>query len=263
MSVKTAISQVSPGKILVRGYNLADMIGEYSYGDMVYLFMTGELPRAHEGDLLEAMLVSSVDHGLTAPSTHTARAVANCGVPVQAALAAGVTAIGEHHGGAGEACARILQEATREQPDAPLEELAAHIVAEARRQGKRLPGFGHRYHNPDPRAGKLLALADAWGISGRHVALARAIVAQLAEVTGRALPMNVDGAIAALISDMGIDWRYGKAVFILGRVAGMAAHVHEEMLTGKPFKFIAPVQAEYVGPAERPVPKRRPVAPSA
>ena len=245
-----------PGKLLIRGYNVADLLGEYSFGDTVYLLMTGDLPEGHEGELLEAMLVSSVDHGLTPPSTHTARAVANCGVPVQAAIAAGVTAIGEYHGGAGEACARILQEAVAGNPDAAPEEIAGGIVRSYRERRERVPGFGHRFHNPDPRAEKLLALADGWKVSGKHVAVARAISSKLTEAAGKPLPMNVDGAIAALISDMGIDWRYGKVVFILSRVAGMAAHVHEEILTGKPFRFIAPVDAEYVGPAERPVPRK-------
>jgi len=100
----------------------------------------------------------------------------------------------------------------------------------------------------------LLSLADEWGISGTHVALAQAIVVALQAATGRSLPMNVDGALAALISDMGIGWRYGKALFIIARTAGLAAHVHEETTTGKPFKFFAPTDAEYVGPPERPVP---------
>ncbi|MFH1929714.1 MAG: citrate/2-methylcitrate synthase [Chloroflexota bacterium] len=169
-------------------------------------------------------------------------------------MAAGVSAIGEYHGGAGEACARMLQEAALAHPETSPDALARDIVEDFRRGGRRIPGFGHRIHDPDPRAVRLLSLADEWGISGPHVALARAIVAGLLAATGRSLPMNVDGALAALISDMGIDWRYGKALFIVARTAGLAAHVHEETTTGKPFKFFAPTDAEYVGPPERPVP---------
>ncbi len=251
MPIKTAISQILPGKILIRGYNLAEFIGRRSFGDIVYLLFTGELPQEREGEMIEAILVSSADHGLTPPSTHTARAVANVGNPFQAAMAAGILAIGEHHGGAGEACAYLLQESVRAYPDDLPDALATRVVAEARAQKRRLPGFGHRFHNPDPRAEQLLALANELGISGKHVALAQAIAKELERTTGRALPLNVDGAIAAILSDMGLDWRYGKALFIIGRAAGMAAHVYEEMATGTPFKFIAPLDVEYVGVKER------------
>ncbi|HYN87521.1 MAG TPA: citrate/2-methylcitrate synthase, partial [Ardenticatenaceae bacterium] len=178
-SVQTAISQVHPDRILVRGYSLADMAGVYSFGDVIYLLITKELPQGREGQLIEAMLVCCAEHSINAPSTHVARAVANCGVPLQSAVAAGVSAVGENHGGAGEACARILQEAVAADGEAPPETVAAAIVADWRRNGRRLPGFGHRFHDPDPRAERLLALADEWGLSGPHVALARAIVAEL------------------------------------------------------------------------------------
>lgn len=257
MSVKTSIAQLHPDRILLRGYNLVDMAASYSFGDTVYLMIMRELPPGREGDLLEAMLVMSVVHGINSPSTHTARAVANCGVPLQTAVAAGISAIGEHHGGAGEACARLLQEAIVAHPDKSVDELAIEIVANARQNKQRLPGFGHRFHNPDPRTEQLFAMADAWGISGLHVALGRSIVAELEKSTGRLLPMNVDGAIAALISDMGMNWRYGKAIFIMGRAAGLVAHVQEELTTGKPFRFIAPVDDEYVGSGERPLPKKK------
>jgi citrate synthase len=254
--VQTAISQVFSDRILVRGYSLTAMAGTYSFGDVVYLLMTGELPLGQEGEMIEAILVACVEHSINAPSTHTARAVANTGAPLQTAVAAGVSAIGEHHGGAGEACARLLQETIQAHPTATPDELAARVTADFRQRGQRLPGFGHRFHDPDPRAQQLLALADAKGISSVHVALARAMVTALHEATGRSLPLNVDGALAALLSDMGIGWRYGKALFIIGRTAGLAAHACEEQMTGKPFQFAARVEAEYIGPVERPLPPR-------
>ncbi|MCK5919410.1 MAG: citryl-CoA lyase [Methylococcales bacterium] len=251
MSVQTKIAQLHPDRILVHGYNLAEMGGRRSFGDTVYLLMTGELPTGREVDLLDAMLVMTAVHGINSPSTHTARAVANCGVPLQTAVAAGISAIGEHHGGAGEACARLLQEAVGGDGKMPAFELAQKVVAEARANKQRLPGFGHRFHDPDPRAERLILLANEWGISGRFTTLAQAIVVALREATGRSLPLNVDGALAALISDMGMDWRMGKAIFILGRTAGLIAHVQEELAEGKPFQFIQGVEAAYVGRGER------------
>ncbi len=247
MTVQTKIAELHPDRILVHGYDLTEMGGCFSFGDTVYLLLMGELPPGREGDLLEAMLVVTAVHGINSPSTHTVRAVANCGVPLQTAVAAGVSAIGDKHGGAGEACARILQEAVAAHPDTSSQELARQIVADARAKKQRLPGFGHRFHNPDPRAQRLLALAEEWGISGRFTAVAQAIVTQLHETTGRSLPLNVDGALAALISDMGMDWRMGKAIFILGRTAGFIAHTQEELATGKPFQFINGVDVDYVG----------------
>ena len=173
------------------------------------------------------------------------------GSPVQTALAAGISAIGEHHGGAGEACARLLQEAVSAAPtEADLDAVARGIVTSARQRGERLPGFGHRFHDPDPRAVYLLALAQELGIAGRHTALAQALVRVLHAETGRSLPLNVDGALAALISDMGFDWRLGKGFFIVARTAGLLAHVHEEMTTGKPLKFAPVADVRYTGPAE-------------
>ncbi|MFN2136094.1 MAG: citryl-CoA lyase, partial [Candidatus Promineifilaceae bacterium] len=244
-------------RILAGGYDLVQMAGRYSFGDTLYLLIMGELPPGREGDMLEAMLVISAVHGVNSPSTHTTRAVANCGVPLQTAVAAGVSAIGDFHGGAGEACARLLQETAAAHPDLSTQELAGLIVADARAEKRRLPGFGHRIHDPDPRAERLLALGSEWGISGAYVALARAIVVELRAATGRSLPLNVDGALAALISDMGMHWRMGKGIFIVGRTAGFVAHAQEEIQTGKPFQFIEPVDVQYTGSPERPLPARR------
>jgi citrate synthase len=252
--VNTSITAIKPGQILVRGYDLCEMMGRLSYAEVVFLLLAERLPADAEGRVFEALLVSSVDHGLDAPSTHVARTTASCGVPAQAAIAAGINAIGDSHGGAGEQCARILQEALAAHPQADLQELARSLVAEHRLGGERLPGFGHRVHDPDPRAVRLLALADAEGISGRHVALARALEEVLSEAAGRSLPMNVDGAIAAVLSDLGIDWRFGKSIFIISRVAGLAAQVHEQMTAGKPLQFARPVRAAYSGPPPRSLP---------
>lgn len=250
-TLETGISQVFPDRILVRGYNVVDLAKGHSFGDMLYLLLRGELPPGQEGRLIEAMLVLMAEHSINAPSIHAARTVASCGSPVQTSIAAGISAIGEHHGGAGEACARILQEAiTAAAPNVDLDTIARQIVTEARKRGERLPGFGHRFHDPDPRAVYLLALAEELGIAGPHTALAQALVGVLHAETGRSLPLNVDGALAALISDMGFDWRLGKGFFIVARSTGLLAHVHEEMTTGKPLKFAPVAEVNYVGPPE-------------
>lgn len=272
MAVKTRISKATPDRILVAGYNLVDLVGRTSFGEMVYLLMTGSLPKGHEGDLVEAMLVCCAEHSITSPSTHVARAVANCGTNLQSAVAAGISALGENHGGAGEALARAMQEVgagftpapgTDARPNpgagarpAPTETavLARAVIESFRQKGLRVPGIGHRLHNPDPRSVRLFELAAEWGLAGQYSRLGMEIARQVSAEAGRVLPLNVDGALACLLSDIGVHWHYAKAVFIIARSAGLSAHVVEEMETGIPFKFIPPQEVEYSGPPERPAP---------
>src|SRR5262245_35417265 len=89
-----------------------------SLGDVVYLTFTGELPKGNEGRLLEMILVSSTDHSVLAPSIDATRFAASAGTPLQAAVAAGVIALGEHHGGAIEQAAKLLQESVASGRDA-------------------------------------------------------------------------------------------------------------------------------------------------
>ncbi len=247
---KTQISHVQPDEILVRGYPIEQLTEAYSFGEVVYLLLTGELPSGKQGKLVEAILVTSCDHGLASPSVDAVRFVASSGVPLQTAVAAGVSAIGQWHGGAIEPCARMLQQAVKQG------QAAVELFAELRAAGQRLPGFGHRVHACDPRAVVLLDLADKWGLLGPHTTLARQLEEASEPVLGRHLNMNVDGAIAALMCDMEIDPALGKAFFIIGRAPGYVAHAHEQVTQERPFKAADPSDITYTGPAKRPVPKR-------
>jgi len=244
--VKTAITRIAPGEIDLRGHALVDLMGNHSFSEVVFLLLSGRLPDPKEARLLDAVLVSCVDHGVNAPSAFVARTVASCGSPVQTAIAAGISAVGEHHGGAGEACARLLQGAVARVGEAGLEAGAQEIVQTYRSIDERLPGFGHRVHNPDPRAERLFALAQELGLWGLHSRLLIAIQAAWLDAVGKTLPVNVDGAIAGILSDLGFDWRLGKSFFIIARSAGLAAHVHEQITTGKPLQFAPAVEVEFL-----------------
>ena len=111
---KTAISKVEPNKILVRGYNLMDLVGNYSYTDLAYLLWRGELPSRDQSRMMDALLTVCLEHSLNAPSVNATRFVASCGVPLQTAVSAGVAAVGEWHGGAIEHAARVFQEGSLE-----------------------------------------------------------------------------------------------------------------------------------------------------
>lgn len=247
---KTAITKIQANQILIRGYPVQELARKRSFGDTVFLLLTGELPGGREGELVEAILVCCCDHGLLAPSTNAVRFVASCGVPLQAAVAAGVCAIGDDHGGAIEPLARMLGRAAAGELD-----LKRHL-AELKRGGRRMPGLGHPVHTADPRTIVLLKLADQWGLSGAHVRLARELEAATEFIVGKHLPLNVDGVIAALMMDMKISPVYGKAFFIISRAAGYVAHACEQQLHEKPFKEVPIEEISYTGPALRPVPPR-------
>lgn len=243
--IKTGITRIAPGEIDLRGYALVDLMGKHSYSEVIFLMLSGRFPDARELRMLDAILVSCVDHGINAPSIFVARTVASCGSPVQTSIAAGISAIGDHHGGAGEACAKLLQENVALAGQKGLESRAMGIVKSFLSKEKRLPGFGHRVHNPDPRSERLFTLAKENGSMGIHSQMLFAIQAAWLNETGKLLPINVDGAIAGILSDLGFDWRLGKSFFIISRTVGLAAHVHEQMTTGKPLQFAPEVETEY------------------
>ena len=130
-------------------------------------------------------------------------------------------------------------------------EIAEILVNESIDSKKRILGFGHRVHTSDPRTKKLFYIAEKMKINSDHIALSKAIEKELEAQTGKHLPINVDGAIAAISSDMGFDWRLGKGFFLLGRVAGLTAQVYEEQTDQKPMRKMFTVECDYDGPTEK------------
>jgi citrate synthase len=250
---RTSISKVEPNKIVVRGYNLMDLIGKYNYADLTYLLWRGELPTRNHSRMMDALLTVCLEHSLNAPSVDAARFVASCGVPLQSAVSAGVAAIGDWHGGAIEQAAKMLQDAvirmnrTRHSP----KETAEEILREMTNRGERVPGFGHPTHTDDPRTRRLLEIAKETELSGTHLQLAQALESVTEKVLGKHLILNVDGCIAAIISDMGFDWRLGKGFFIVSRTPGLIAHAYEQMYSEKPYKSARWDEIVYTGPPER------------
>ncbi|UCE24928.1 MAG: citryl-CoA lyase [Candidatus Zixiibacteriota bacterium] len=246
---KTAITDTGPGKIRVRGYSITDIMEKLSYAEAVFLVLKGELPSRAEAELMNAILVSSIDHGPTPPSVLGTRTVLSGGNSLNAAIAGGVLVIGDIHGGAIEQSARIMQEWAGKEGD--VEDLAAKLVDWLKGTETRMPGFGHQLHKVDPRTGKLFEIAARVGYSGRHIDLCVAVEKALEEKLGRQLPININGATAAVISDMGFDWRLGKGFFIISRVPGLLAHAYEEMTRERPMRKLGPPSFDYDGPDER------------
>ncbi|HEU5248241.1 MAG TPA: citryl-CoA lyase, partial [Candidatus Udaeobacter sp.] len=252
----TAITRVEPNKVAVRGYNIAELMGRISFGAAAYLILTGELPSQAVARLMDAILVSSIDHGATPPSALAARTVASTGAALSASVAAGIASINRHHGGAIEDCARklkaIADRSARE--SISMDEAATRALATMREAGERMPGFGHRLHTKDPRTARLFELAREAGINGTHMQAACAVEKAFADAK-KSLPINVDGAIGAILADLGMNPAAFNGIFIIARTPGLVAHVIEEQTREKPMRRIDPVNHGYDGPPPRSMPR--------
>src|SRR5207237_7118582 len=144
-------------------------------------------------------------------------------------VAASIMAINRHHGGAIEDCARQLKKiadrATRE--SISMDEAATRSLAEMKEAGDRMPGFGHRYHTKDPRTARLFELAREAGVDGAHMKAARAVEKSFADAK-KALPINVDGAIGAILADLGMNPAAFNGIFMIARPPGLVAHLVQE-----------------------------------
>jgi len=250
---KTAITKVEPNKLCLRGYRIDELMGRITYAQGVFLALRGELPKEEQAKMLDAMLVSTIDHGATPPSCLAARNIASAGAPLNAAVAGGILAISRHHGGAIEESMRVLQEAVRRKGEMnnTSEEMASIVVRKYREREKRLPGFGHRIHTRDPRAPKLFQIASDLGMAGEYVEMAQAIADAIEKSSGKRLPINVDGALAALLCEMGFPPELANGFFIMARIPGLLAHVYEEQTRMRPMRQINTRDHEYDGPPER------------
>jgi len=248
----TAITRVESNKVAVRGYNIAELMGQVSFGSAVYLMLTGELPSPAVARLMDAILVSSIDHGATPPSALAARTVASTGATLSASVAAGIMSINRHHGGAIEDCARQLKAiAVRTARESiSMDESATRTLAAMREAGERMSGFGHRVHTKDPRTARLFELANEAGVNGVHMQAARAVEKAFADAK-KSLPINVDGAIGAILADLGMNPAAFNGIFMIARTPGLIAHVLEEKSREKPMRRIDPVNHGYDGPPPR------------
>jgi citrate synthase len=258
---RTALTLIEPNKILVRGYPLDELMGRLTFGEAIYLLLVGEIPTPSMGRLMEALLVSFIDHGATPPSTLAARNTATTGAPLRACVAAGVLGFGRYHGGDIESCMQFLDAGlSLVREGATVREAAEKIVQPSLDAGEMPPGFGHRFHTRDPRAARLFQMALELEVEADHIQMIRAVELVLhshPDAQGRVPPVNIDGAIAAVCGDLGIPPTIADALFIISRVPGIAAHADEERQRQHPMRQIDPKDHRYDGPSERRLPERR------
>ena len=258
---RTALTSIEPNKILLRGYPLDEVMGRLTFGETIYLLLMGDCPTPGIGRLMEAMLVSFIDHGATPPSTLAARNTATTGAPLRACVAAGVLGFGRYHGGDIESCMQFLDSGLEiVRKGASYRDAAAEIIDRWKETGDAIPGFGHRFHTRDPRAARLFQMALELEVEGGHISMIRAVEMFLGTKhvpDTPPLPINIDGAIAALCGDLGMPPAVANALFIISRVPGITAQAQEEKERQQPMRQIDPKDHFYDGPSERRLPERR------
>ena len=242
-NISTKITEVKPNRLSTRGYNQEDLITNLSYSQMVFLILRGRLPDEREAKIFNHILVSFCDHGVTPPSTQSARLIASSGAGINNAVAGGLLSFGKNHAGAIEKAMNLFQNSIRtlnlentdsEDVNKRIARLAIDIVNQYESKSRRIPGFGHRYHDKDPRAVRLLDLAILESSIGPHTKLALVIESILSEKKG--ICLNVDGVNAGLLSDLGFDSQLGLGIFMIGRLPGLVAHAYEEMQEEEKFR---------------------------
>jgi citrate synthase len=258
---QTALTSIAPNSILIRGYPVDELMGRLSFADAVYLLLMGELPSPAIGRMLNAVLVSTLDHGVTPPSTLAARNVATSGAPLKDCVAAGILAFGPHHGGDIESCMRFLDTGlSMVRGGGTMQRAADTLIDGCLKDNQTPPGFGHRFHTRDPRAARLFQMALELELEGEHIRMIRTLERALEtrkEEIGRQLPVNVDGAIAAISADLGFAYELGNAIFLISRLPGLIAHAHEERARQAPMRQIDPKDHDYDGSGTRRLPETR------
>lgn len=228
----TRIATSVTDAIYVRDANLVDdLMGKVDFTTMILFQMTGRMPSAGEGAIVDAVLVALMEHGLT-PSSITARLIYSSSPDaMQSAVAAGLLGAGGVFLGAMEDLAKLLQEGVRRE-SAGLEDgetYCRNLITQCLADGILVPGFGHHIHRPDdPRTERLFQIAADNGVSGPHLTLARTLSATMDEIKGKHVTMNVTGAVAAVLSDLGYPWQIMRGFSLIARSAGLVGHILEE-----------------------------------
>lgn len=252
---KTALTYGDKESVVIRGYSLGELVGNVSFAEAFLLLARGELPPPGHAKTLEAMLVSVLDHGIV-PSSIVTRYLASSGTPIQAAVAGGILAFGDIYGGA---CQQLAERLVHHRPlidsgKQPMEDAAQEIVRHFTLRKERVPGYGHALHpEGDPRVPKLYSIADKNGVTGGYSKLAFAVQDELGRAKKRSLPMNQDGALAALGLDMGLSWQIVRALAFVPRSAGLAVHAVEEMTREDGWRHVPDDEVDYDGPPLRPL----------
>ena len=230
---RTDIASSTTDSITVFGRDFpSEILGTLNFGDMAFLELTTRIPNEKESRMFNAMLVTLVEHGLT-PSTLVAR-LTYLGAPesLQGAVAAGLNGLGSVFVGSTEGAARMLYEAPEPIEGEDLHEVAIQVVTAFEKGKRQIPGIGHPFHKPvDPRAPRLIQIAEETGFDGRYLRLIREIADVAGTRKGRELPANATGILGALCCEMGLEWKICRGLGVMARAVGIVGHLLEETRT--------------------------------
>jgi citrate synthase len=227
-NVTTAIATSTASDVFIRGKSLCDeLIGKVTFTEMIFWNVLGRVPTPAETAVLDACLVTLMEHGLTPSALATRLTYSSAPESMGAAVAAGLCSVGSLFvgtmDGAGVLLRRMLESSSS------VEEEALRIAEEHKRERKPIPGFGHPQHKPDdPRSPKLLDVSRAHGAAGKHVAAIEALGKAIDSVYSRHITLNATGAIAAVLADIQVPYEILRGFAVIARAAGLVAHVHEE-----------------------------------
>jgi len=249
---QSAISRIEPGYMNVRGYDLRDLIQHADWSEVMFLTVVGRRPSKAEVAVFDAILVSAVDGGFMSAMAVAARYAASGGATVSAGVAAGIATAG-YHTAAPQRIGEMLVEITggKSGPsDITIDDIEPVVRAHLAR-GERIPGLGHPVHKTwDPRVEGIRAVAEANDMAGGYLRVMDLVEEVTQKVLDKTLPMNVDGAMGALLLDMGVRGEEMLAINILASCTGVAAHVIEELRDGVPLRIVLEHDLEYTLPRE-------------
>ncbi len=240
MKIKTSITQIKDDKEIIRGKSLESLIKKQSFVSTIFLLLFNRLPKKNEEIMFNALLISVIDHGPGTTSTLNARISASAGNPVHASLAAGILGFGERHGMAVEAAMKFFYDNVGEKD-------LRFKIKDLKERKVRLPGFGHKvFTKVDPRSITLFDIAKRQKILGKYCKFAGVVQKELNAVSSKPLPLNVDGALAAILCDMGVDAKIGNMIFLMGRIQGLLAHIYEERVNDVGIRRLEENEIEFI-----------------
>lgn len=244
----TSICTSDATSITVRGLDLCnEVIGHVDFTSYFWLLVTGTMPTPSQKALADAVLCAIAEHGLVPSVVATRMTYAAAPEAFHGAVAAGLLGCGSVVLGSAEVAGKFYAQVVADANGSDPASTAIAAIKALRAEKTAIPGFGHPQHSGgDPRAHRLLALAKEHGMEGEHIAMLRTIEAVLPEAIGRSLPINVNGAIPAVMLDAGFPLAALKGISLLARTASLIAHLQEE--TERPIGFImSGAAAEKIG----------------
>jgi len=240
MKIRTSITNIENGEESIRGQILTDLMKKHSFTESIFLILRGDLPEAAERTMFDAMLVAAIDHGPGTASGQVARIVTSAKNSMHTSIAAAILAMGQRHGSAIEGAGQFFQE----HHDV---ENVEGLVGDLKLKKVRIPGYGHPFLEVDTRSEVLFTIAKEQGFYKKHCDFSERFHEELNRQSSKVLALNIDGAMGAILSDMGFDYRLMKGIFIIARLPGLVAHVYEEMTNDVGIRRMSQDDIEYIG----------------